>query len=316
MFFRNFALIFVAVNRLFFAHGQTTHTVTVGLLGSFYDPPTVSAEVNDTVTFVFAGPGVAGIGTNDTSIPSPTWSIRITNASQPIWYFCEITTPSSHCAAGMVGAINPPNVSDYLQFAAAAKLVTGTPARCFNWGWGLCYSESGDVLDRSSHLIIFNVFVNRILNVCYFIFSQAAITTPSQSSTKSHLGAIIGGAAGGGIGVIIFLIVLLWYCGRRKSTIEPLSPSTDDSHFFRYNPGPVRRPSDAFVAAKAWRIPVSQRFHMDIIPPSAPLLLHGYSNPKHRKVLNDKPLFFIDSGPAFPFREAVHWHHQHAGVGE
>jgi hypothetical protein len=39
-------------------YAQTTHTVTVGLLGSFYDPPTLSAGLNDTVIFTFAGPYV------------------------------------------------------------------------------------------------------------------------------------------------------------------------------------------------------------------------------------------------------------------
>jgi hypothetical protein len=48
--------------------------------------------------------GVAGRGTNDSN-PAPTWSLKITNISEPLWFFCEISTPISHCAAGMVGYV-------------------------------------------------------------------------------------------------------------------------------------------------------------------------------------------------------------------
>ncbi|KAJ7278880.1 hypothetical protein C8J57DRAFT_149749 [Mycena rebaudengoi] len=126
------------------ALAQTTHTVTVGVQGSFFVPSTTSAQVNDIVTFVFGGDihtvtqtdfrtpcvplpggfnsGFAGTGAQFTK-PTPSWDLRITNASEAIWFYCQATQPISHCASGMVGAINPPSIDMYNQFVAAAKLV-------------------------------------------------------------------------------------------------------------------------------------------------------------------------------------------------
>ncbi|KAJ7166721.1 hypothetical protein C8R46DRAFT_265845 [Mycena filopes] len=149
--------------------GQTTHVVTVGVEGSFYSPPTISAGLNDTVMFIFGGDahtvtqssfespcirlaggfdsGFNGRGA-DFSNPAPVWSLRITNVSETIWYFCQASIPSSHCFSGMVGcvrllrrekqrqrqqqcssdgAINPPSILMYNEFVSAARLVTGTP---------------------------------------------------------------------------------------------------------------------------------------------------------------------------------------------
>ena len=77
----------------------------------------------------------------------------------------------------------------------------------------------------------------------------------SQSSgTKAHLGAIVSPTVGGFFG-LIFLMAILVYCmrQRRSRAASVQSPVSDDSHFFRYNPAPMRarRPSEAFVAAKA-----------------------------------------------------------------
>ncbi|KAJ7930569.1 hypothetical protein B0H13DRAFT_2532881, partial [Mycena leptocephala] len=98
--------------------------VLVGVEGSFYSPPTLSAGLNDTVTFQFGGDfhtvtqssfespcirldggfdsGFNGRGANF-SLPEPLWTLRITNVSEPIWFFCQASMPSSHCEAGMVG---------------------------------------------------------------------------------------------------------------------------------------------------------------------------------------------------------------------
>ncbi|KAJ7222114.1 hypothetical protein GGX14DRAFT_352751, partial [Mycena pura] len=100
--------------------------VTVGVQGSFFVPPTVSAEVNDTIIFVFGGDihsvtqtsfanpcvplpggfnsGFLGRGP-DFSDPTPIWTLTITNASEPIWIFCEASLPTSHCESGMVGCV-------------------------------------------------------------------------------------------------------------------------------------------------------------------------------------------------------------------
>ncbi|KAF8514676.1 hypothetical protein JB92DRAFT_2718931, partial [Gautieria morchelliformis] len=33
----------------------------------------------------------------------PEWNLTITDDTQPIWYFCKVTVPVSHCTNGMVG---------------------------------------------------------------------------------------------------------------------------------------------------------------------------------------------------------------------
>ncbi|KAF8200224.1 hypothetical protein BJ912DRAFT_624984 [Pholiota molesta] len=251
MFFRNLALFFVVADCLLLPSiGQTNHAVTVGELGSFYSPLTLAAGINDTVTFVFEGPfhtvtqsslanpcvplpggfnsGVLGRGTNDSTTPSPTWTILITNISEPIWYFCEISTPTSHCESGMVGAINPPSQEVFQQFRSAAEAVTGTPA-------------------PSPTLVLSGIGA---------VASQGPVTpssSTSQSTPTSHLGTIIGAAVGGALGAILIIAAITWWLVQRKARNVADSPTSDDSHFFQYNPAPVRvrRPSEAFVAAKA-----------------------------------------------------------------
>ncbi|KAF9039948.1 hypothetical protein BJ165DRAFT_1613598 [Panaeolus papilionaceus] len=129
--------------------GQTNHIVNVGLEGSFFDPSITSAQVNDTVTFLFQGDvhtvtqssfdtpcvalpggfnsGAMGVGANLSSLnPIASWTLTITNSSAPIYFFCEISRPMSHCNSGMVGAINAlPN--DYNAYLTSAKQATGTP---------------------------------------------------------------------------------------------------------------------------------------------------------------------------------------------
>ncbi|KAF9488148.1 hypothetical protein BDN71DRAFT_1457704 [Pleurotus eryngii] len=117
----------VSITHLFpFVACEAFHEIHVGASGSFYDPATVLANQNDVVTFIFDGPfhdvtqstfarpcqplaggfssGTAGKGTNG-SAPSPSWSLRITNASVPIWFYCGATIPLPHCTTGMVGYV-------------------------------------------------------------------------------------------------------------------------------------------------------------------------------------------------------------------
>ncbi|KIK55638.1 hypothetical protein GYMLUDRAFT_833725 [Collybiopsis luxurians FD-317 M1] len=127
--------------------GQFNVQVQVGVEGSFYTPGTVSAGMNDVVTFVFGGDfhdvtqssfenpcvplpggfssGFAGRGA-DFSNPTPVWNLQITNVSGPLWFFCAATEPTFHCASGMVGAINPPSQEVYSSFVAAAKNTSPT----------------------------------------------------------------------------------------------------------------------------------------------------------------------------------------------
>ncbi|KAF8590466.1 hypothetical protein K439DRAFT_1381845 [Ramaria rubella] len=118
------------------------HAVVVGgpdILA--YNPPSVSAAVGDTVTFTFQqknhtitqssftnpctpldvgfDSGFQPVSVNNTSGPFPAATLTIQN-TDPIWIFCRQTNPSSHCAAGMVFAVNPGD-GQLAAFQAAAK---------------------------------------------------------------------------------------------------------------------------------------------------------------------------------------------------
>jgi len=123
------------------------HAVTVGGPGGIiaYNPPSVTAAVGDTVTFTFqqknhtitqssfASPcspleggfdsGFQPVAADDTTGPFPAATITIEN-TDPIWIYCRQQTPSSHCAAGMVFAINPKD-GQLATFQAAAKATAG-----------------------------------------------------------------------------------------------------------------------------------------------------------------------------------------------
>ncbi|KAL5485166.1 hypothetical protein ACEPAI_7808 [Sanghuangporus weigelae] len=217
--------------------GQATHTVTVGVRGSFYDPPTTNALEGDIVTFIFGGiihgvtqssfsqpcsPLAGGfssglLGTNgSTNIEAPTWSIIISNASEPIWFFCEATKPQSHCAAGMVGAINAPS-DQYLQFQSAAKAVTGTPTpspTLILTGIGAFATASPTTisLSPSSASALFSSSSS----------SSDTLSAPSSTSSEesSSRGVPVGAVAGGvaaGIVALVVIILLLFLLYRRRS---------------------------------------------------------------------------------------------------
>jgi len=224
---------------------QTTHIVTVGLEGSFFTPPTLSAQVNDTVSFVFAGyehtvtqcayqtpcvplaggfsSGLAGRGANDT--PPPVWNLQITNASEPIWFFCEVTAPASHCASGMVGVINPPSIQTYNQFVSAAKVVTGTSAP----------SLSPALSGQGAFATALPMPSSSSVTGSPTLSSSAASYT---SLPPSHQAAIIGGSLGGALvllGVFTAFLILRY---RRSKT----SHRTD--FFFTDQSAPVYRSKD------------------------------------------------------------------------
>ncbi|KAF8809971.1 hypothetical protein BYT27DRAFT_6510839 [Phlegmacium glaucopus] len=271
MLFKANVFAFVA-SYVLFVNGQAAPViVNVGVEGSFYNSATISAQVNQTVIFQFAGDihtvtqstfeapctplaggfnsGLAGKGTNS-SAPTPTWSLIVTNVSTPIWFFCEATRPTSHCTAGMVGVINPPSIDMYNQFVAAAKLVTGTPAPTIS----VALTGSGAFATQAPSATPLPVTSSALATTSTLSSTSSVVTsTPSPtptatavSSTNPHLGAIVGGSVGG-IVALIGLIFMLWlFCLRKKKA--PISPESDE--FFRYNPVPARRPSQVFVEAK------------------------------------------------------------------
>ncbi|KIJ29893.1 hypothetical protein M422DRAFT_784171 [Sphaerobolus stellatus SS14] len=106
------------------ATSATEHVITVGLNDQFkFSPNNITAKENDTVTFFFEGSFNHSItqstfanpctymsgGFNSGLQPAGnSFSLTVTNASQPIWFYCEQTTPEKHCGIGMVASINAP----------------------------------------------------------------------------------------------------------------------------------------------------------------------------------------------------------------
>jgi len=132
-----------------YAAAQTTHTIMVGQNSTLtYNPPNITANAGDIVTFVFTSknhtvtqssfpepctqltntsvtPNVVGISSGFVPVAAnsstfPTWSFSLTDTN-PLWFFCLQSNPANHCQAGMVFSINATPQKPYDQFLAAAK---------------------------------------------------------------------------------------------------------------------------------------------------------------------------------------------------
>ncbi|KAF8580304.1 hypothetical protein K439DRAFT_1357293, partial [Ramaria rubella] len=88
-----------------------------------FDPQVVAASKGDVINFQWTGmfhsitqssfadpctPLPNGFDSGVTGNPTgtlilPEWNLTITDDTQPIWFFCKVTKPVSHCTAGMVG---------------------------------------------------------------------------------------------------------------------------------------------------------------------------------------------------------------------
>jgi len=223
--------------------GQTTHVVQVGLEGSFYDPPTVAALEGDIVSFVFSGlihgvtqsafenpcvplpggfsSGIAGVGTNDSA--TPVWNLKITNVSEPIWYYCLISEPESHCEAGMVGAINAP-AEMFDQFQSSAKAVTSTMSPTVTVilsGVGAFATNSP--VPTTTFSVASDVTVTETPSFTPSPSPQTSSSTSTSSApaatttTKSAVsGAVIGGAVGGGVAIVAVALLAFCLLRRRK----------------------------------------------------------------------------------------------------
>ncbi|KAJ3573286.1 hypothetical protein NP233_g2539 [Leucocoprinus birnbaumii] len=232
--------------------------VSVGVEGSFFDPQTVSAAEGDVINFIFGGDfhtitqsspenpcsplpggfssGFLGRGP-DFSNNTEIFSLTLTNASAPVWYFCAATKPVSHCNHQMVGVINPPSQAAFMSFAAAAVLATTTT----EYFPTLVPTGSGAVASvltlNDARLPPMSQFLpnSSVTDTSLIIASSTAPPTPSPSSSSSTpRGAVIGGAIGAAIGAFLLLCVgfLLWRrirLQRRTST---------GSSFFAYNHRP------------------------------------------------------------------------------
>ncbi|KAJ7748635.1 hypothetical protein B0H16DRAFT_901740 [Mycena metata] len=230
---------------------QTTHVVNVGVEGSFYSPPTISAGLNDTVTFIFGGDshtvtqssfnspcirlnggfdsGFNGRGA-DFSKPAPVWSLRITNVSETIWFFCQASIPSSHCFSGMVGAINPPSILMYNEFVSAARLVTSTPKPSPSFiasGEGAFATNSPIPSSISMTSPPFSS-VPTTSSSSSSATSSVPPTPPGTSESRTNVGLIAGCATAGGVVVLIlaFLVIRHW---RRRTAYRSFPTPTPSS---------------------------------------------------------------------------------------
>jgi plastocyanin len=132
--------------------GGTVHTVIVGGPGKLaFDPPFLSALPRDTIVFQFQqknhtvtqssfedpcrklnNNGLTGFDSGfnpvaDGAAEFPTFNFTVTDTS-PVWAYCAQKTPSSHCGAGMVFAINSVETSarNFAAFQKVAEAINGT----------------------------------------------------------------------------------------------------------------------------------------------------------------------------------------------
>lgn len=130
------------------------NVITVVVGGSnklLFNPPRVAAQPRDTIMFQFqqknhsvvessfADPcrqltnnNVPGFMSDffpvaDNATNFPTWNITV-NDTSPIWAYCRQKTPTSHCGAGMVFAINSDESSprNFTAFQNLAEQLNGT----------------------------------------------------------------------------------------------------------------------------------------------------------------------------------------------
>jgi plastocyanin len=119
-------------------------SVLVGSNGTLtYQPSSVNASVGDTIAFTFTGgnhtvtqssfatPCTALSGgitsgfvpANSSNTTLAQWSFTMTNASAPLWFYCQQT---GHCQKGMVFAVNPTAAKSFAAFQAAAESSNST----------------------------------------------------------------------------------------------------------------------------------------------------------------------------------------------
>ncbi|TFK26946.1 hypothetical protein FA15DRAFT_245433 [Coprinopsis marcescibilis] len=245
-------LLSLSVFLLFrYVYAQTSHTVIVGLEGSFFNPPTLSAGLGDTISFVFAGEihtvtqstfedpcaplaggfnsGLAGRARNSSRTP-PVWDLKVTDVSSPIWFFCQANRPAFHCSAGMVGVINPPSQDLYAQFVNSAKAVSSSPLASIATvltGVGAYATAPPAIpapttthLGASSDSTVGASLSASSLNALSAPTAEATAHNPAPASAASsqNLNLIVGVAVGGGLGVFLIL-ALLFLCLRYQRTI-------------------------------------------------------------------------------------------------
>ncbi|KAF9064202.1 hypothetical protein BDP27DRAFT_1334003, partial [Rhodocollybia butyracea] len=272
--------------------------VTVGDDGSFYDPQTTSAGVNDIINFVFTGlrqhsvtqsslatpclPLEGGFNSGLTSLSNstdpneaPVWQLQITDASTPIYFFCMQSTPVSHCSAGMVGAINPPSQDVYNSLVSLAKNTTSTATSLVPYAATGVGAVAQQTLALSSVGEGFLTAKSSGQTSTSSMTSATVTPTPTAESSnnirKLNTGAIVGGAVGGalGAGLIVTGIVVLLL--RRHRRISRSPPSQMYQQYFTPPPTagmtdrgmsePIATPDSGTIL-----IPISPPPHQRILP--------------------------------------------------
>jgi plastocyanin len=130
------------------------HTIVVGNGTLTFEPANLTAAEGDTVTFkfwpkshsvaqaAFASPCTpmqngfwSGFVPSEKGAAPQTFMINITNATQPLWYYCS---RANHCQDGMVGVINGPTTGQKTieAFAKAAANATNNTSPVTTAGAG------------------------------------------------------------------------------------------------------------------------------------------------------------------------------------
>ncbi|KAK7441834.1 hypothetical protein VKT23_016495 [Stygiomarasmius scandens] len=231
----------------------TTHVINVGDTGSFYDPETITAAENDVVQFVFSGnkhgvvqssfdnpcvplsggfsSGIQGRGENPgADTPSPLWNLTITNVTGPIWFYCQASRPSSHCAQGMVGAINPASQAMFQQFKQAAQATLGNqtsqgPDSVVNTGQGAFATAAPSPTTIPSTVTTSGNSSTPASASSSPSSSSTSTPTASASaatsSSSNHTGAIAGGVSAAAVVIILAVILSFYLCRRKQNRTSP-----------------------------------------------------------------------------------------------
>ncbi|KAG5725739.1 hypothetical protein E4T56_gene1307, partial [Termitomyces sp. T112] len=323
--------LFVLAAATFFraAVAPETQTIHVGREGSFYDPQTVNAEINDMVVFEFDGlvhsviqgmfenpcfPLEGGFssgmvsGPNTTSLVPQTWNLIITS-TDPIWLYCGLTVPVSHCASGMVGAINPPSVEVFNSFSASAKRVTAAVPSTITLA--LTGPSAFATAPPGIPTTVVPASITTSSATSISTSSSSSITPPPTSipttteTTKnnSKLGGIIGGSVAGGVVLLAIVTYIIWVLLRRKRK-RSRRGSQDFFNYRAQKPSYSDGPTDNLIASSFAAspkdnthllAPTTQSTPVSTPPATSSLVVpHPYSTATPR---NSGPNVNIDSSP-------------------
>ncbi|KAJ8075787.1 hypothetical protein PM082_021419 [Marasmius tenuissimus] len=234
------------------AAAQNIFSVSVGDLGSFFVPDTISARTGDTVRFTFskASHGVVQSSFDKPCVPLPggfssgvvnnnattvsTWDLQITNETA-IWFFCPLRVPVLHCTTGMVGAINPPSVPMLDDYKARAKLFNGSNPSASPALSGIGAVASAPPSTPSTILDSSNTSSDSSMSSISFKTESSAAPTnsPSSASSSHHTAAIVGGAVAGVVALLATIIILVILLRKRpQRQLGPLQHETVETHYF------------------------------------------------------------------------------------